>query len=484
MNLMTTPTQPKIFISYSWTSEEHAERVRDLADRLLASGIDVLLDQYDLKEGQDKYHFMERSVSDKTVTKVVMICDQRYAERADERAGGVGHESTIISPQVYNQSTDKESKFVPVIFQNDDQGNPYVPAYLASRIFIDMSTETLLNQNFEQLVRFIYEKPIRKKPTVGQTPQFILEDTRAPLATTGKFDQIKTNIERGRDTFTLGIFSDYLDVLLQVLSDMPIAQDGQRLDDDLICREIQAFTPYKVEFAQVLHHFSRYVPQLEIATPLIDFFERALPLIFRVHTNNYIFDGENDHVRFSLRELFVYGMVILTKTGNLTPVVELLSHSYHFKEHSRGRTVNEPFGIFDRYLDALDTQRKRRLNLNRISLHADMIVETAESPLVLIGEYIEMDALLWARAELHDDHWYPRTLVYYNRFEGALTQRAASNRRFAPVAAVLGVSSPAEFQKRWAQLPDDAKTLRRSSTGMMITQPATLLQFEQLGTKP
>lgn len=42
---------PKIFISYSWGS---SELVLELAQRLVAHGVDVVLDKWDLKEGQDK----------------------------------------------------------------------------------------------------------------------------------------------------------------------------------------------------------------------------------------------------------------------------------------------------------------------------------------------------------------------------------------------------------------------------------------------
>ena len=54
---------PKVFISYSWSSQAHQERVREWAERLVGDGVDVVLDLYDLKEGQDKYAFMERMVT-------------------------------------------------------------------------------------------------------------------------------------------------------------------------------------------------------------------------------------------------------------------------------------------------------------------------------------------------------------------------------------------------------------------------------------
>ena len=50
---------PKVFISYSWSSDA---LVLELAQRLVSHGVEVVLDKWDLKEGHDKYAFMETSV--------------------------------------------------------------------------------------------------------------------------------------------------------------------------------------------------------------------------------------------------------------------------------------------------------------------------------------------------------------------------------------------------------------------------------------
>ena len=36
---------PKVFISYSWTTPEHEQRVLDIATELVESGIDAILDK-------------------------------------------------------------------------------------------------------------------------------------------------------------------------------------------------------------------------------------------------------------------------------------------------------------------------------------------------------------------------------------------------------------------------------------------------------
>lgn len=67
---MATSTQrPVIFVSYSWSSPAHEDFVESLASKLMANGVMVRLDKWDLKEGQDKFAFMESMVTDPTSRK-------------------------------------------------------------------------------------------------------------------------------------------------------------------------------------------------------------------------------------------------------------------------------------------------------------------------------------------------------------------------------------------------------------------------------
>lgn len=93
--------KPKLFISYSWSNPTHEQWVIDLASELTESGVHVILDKWDLKEGHDAVAFMEKMVTDSDISKVAIICDEVYAAKADGRAGGVGTETQIISREVY-----------------------------------------------------------------------------------------------------------------------------------------------------------------------------------------------------------------------------------------------------------------------------------------------------------------------------------------------------------------------------------------------
>ena len=53
-------------------------------------------------------------------------------EKAACRKGGVGTESTIMSDEIYSKAD--QTKFLPVVFEKDNDGMIYKPHFLKSRI--------------------------------------------------------------------------------------------------------------------------------------------------------------------------------------------------------------------------------------------------------------------------------------------------------------------------------------------------------------
>lgn len=56
-----------------------------------------------MQPGNDTINFMERCVKDPEVDYVLMLLDEKYTEKADNRSGGVRIEIQIISNKVYNE---------------------------------------------------------------------------------------------------------------------------------------------------------------------------------------------------------------------------------------------------------------------------------------------------------------------------------------------------------------------------------------------
>src|SRR5271166_3941589 len=109
---------PRVFISYSNDSDEHADQVLALADALFADGIDVILDRYVHPAPAEGWPlWMERNL--KAARFVLMICTETYLRRVMEeeepgKGTGVGWEGKLI----YNRLCyDKPAgpRFIPIL---------------------------------------------------------------------------------------------------------------------------------------------------------------------------------------------------------------------------------------------------------------------------------------------------------------------------------------------------------------------------------
>ena len=154
---------PKVFISYSWTNEEYKITVLQLAEALVSKSVDVILDRWDLHPGQDKFAFMEQSIE--KADKVLVLCDKMYTEKANDRSGGVGTETEIITPDVYGKSL--QEKFIPVIMEDFNS----VPTYFKSRLGIDFR-KGHRREGFEDILHVIYDQPKYSKPPLGKKPEW------------------------------------------------------------------------------------------------------------------------------------------------------------------------------------------------------------------------------------------------------------------------------------------------------------------------
>ena len=141
----------KIFISYSWGDDEHQDWVVNLGKRLMSDTVDVVLDRWSLKDGHDIHSFMEEMVKSSDIFRVLIISNSKYQKKADEREGGVGTETQIITPNIYTNQ--KQEKFIPLVLERNEEGEPCLPIYLANRKYIDFSKEENFEESYEELDR-------------------------------------------------------------------------------------------------------------------------------------------------------------------------------------------------------------------------------------------------------------------------------------------------------------------------------------------
>lgn len=155
---------PRVFISYSHDSAEHKKWVLDFATTLRNRGVDAVLDQWDLKPGDDLPHFMETQLE--SAEYVLMVCSSRYVEKANAGEGGVGYEKMIMTSNLLSKIDN--SKVIPVIRQ--PAGTHNVPTFLSTKLFVNFSSDSELEFSFDELLRHLLDAPLFEKPEIGSNP--------------------------------------------------------------------------------------------------------------------------------------------------------------------------------------------------------------------------------------------------------------------------------------------------------------------------
>ncbi len=162
----TFASSPVAFISYSWDSEAHKKWVFDLAHRLQAEGgVQIILDRWYLQPGDDKTLFMEKSVTKSKF--VILVCTPDYAEKANNRKGGVGYEATIITGELAEKIN--ERKFIPVL--RDGDWTVSLPVWIKTKIGVDLRNNPYSDEEYQNLLRALHNEPLGPPP-VGPKPVF------------------------------------------------------------------------------------------------------------------------------------------------------------------------------------------------------------------------------------------------------------------------------------------------------------------------
>jgi hypothetical protein len=475
---------PKVFISYSWSSPQHEQWVISLATELRQAGVDVILDKWDLKEGHDAIAFMEKMVTDPEIKKVIIVSDRIYAQKADSRKGGVGTETQIISKEIYDKV--EQDKFVVVIAEKDEYGKPYLPTYYKSRIYIDLSEPDNYAENFERLLRWIYDKPLYKKPEIGKMPAFLSEDEQILLGTTASFRRVINAIKDGKP-YSAGALNEYFEIFVQYLEKFRIkSYEGEF--DEAIMKNIEAFLPYRNEVIQIFLVIARYGPKEEFIESLHRFFESLIPYMFKPESVTSWREWDFDNFRFIIHELFLYVVAILVKLEQFQQASMLLSQRYYVPGNSDyGRDVMVSYSVFNQYMESLE-YRNKRLNLHRLSLRADLLKERCQTTGIDFRYLMQADFILFIRTGLYAEdlyyEWWPETLLYLGRFPGPfeIFARAESKRYFEKMKCLFDIQSPDDFRQLLEEYQQGKKKLPR--WGYHSFNPALLLNIEKLATRP
>lgn len=412
MTEQPSPPPVRAFISYSWSSPTHEAWVIQLASRLREDGVDVILDKWDLKPGHDSYQFMESMVTDKSVTKVMMICDKAYVQKANSRAGGVGTESQIISPELYGKGT--QDKFAALMTDEDEDGNAHIPVFYKGRIYFDFRSADKFEASYEQLLRWLVDRPQHVKPKLGAVPSMILDTAPTATATQSRARRAVEAVRQGSNN-AAGLVRDYGDALhaeLQTLA--PQLSDAEPFDETIV-KAISAMRPYLQQWSDLISTIVRFGQDGRIWDRALGINEQLGTLMYRAPNMSQWKTVQFDAFKVIAHEAFLTTVALALEEERFDLVQAAIRKAYLVEEREAGgRRATSDFTVFRQYVASLD-QRNTRLQLRRVSLEADLL--RAAHPRGVVPSFealMQADFVLYlcATGRETSSNWYPYSLVY------------------------------------------------------------------------
>lgn len=476
--------KPKIFISYSWTDQEHEERILAWCERLTSDGVEVVIDKWSLSEGHDKFAFMEQMVTDPSITHVLVVTDAAYARKADSRTKGVGTESQIISAEVYGKTT--QDKFLPLVCEYDEVGEPCLPVFLKGRIYFKFSSPEDVNASWEKLIRKLFNKPLYVKPSLGKVPAYITQPSAPANATAAKFLTLKDAILKGKPTVEI-LWEDYVSAVVDQLELYRIPTEPKISHEEYaekIDASLEAMLPVRNELIEAIGLLNPTFPEEETGERIGDLLERLLPFKYRPESitsfNGYWWDNYG----FFLYELFLHVVGALLQRKQFGVLSAVLDRRYLQPDHAaRNGDRSKEFTEFAFYSE-LWKQLTGQKRLGRISVEADHIQKRATNTKLPMRALIEADVVCCLRARKCLGMWPPYTVVYAT-YSGTLDLflRAQQRKWFTRLAQVLNVKDKTTLEQELKKYLVD----RQNFGWLTIHSDASierLIGWEKLDTLP
>ncbi|EPX9495974.1 toll/interleukin-1 receptor domain-containing protein [Acinetobacter baumannii] len=409
---------PKIFISYSWSSPEHEQWVIDLAENLMQDGIDIALDKWELREGDDPIAFMESMVNDPSITKIIMIIDSKYTDRANGRHGGVGTESTILSYELYNKRD--KNKIVAVIAEPEAPK----PTFYAGRLHVDLSNSDKYAEEYEKLVRWAFDNYKYEKPkTLGTAPSFIVaEDDGVVLFTNTQFKMALDAVEKGKSNAS-SLIKQYLDKLYLELPKFALTKEESAIEEAFKLK-IEHFQPHLYEFKKIVEAVCIHSNDPKIFKHFRGFLENLLNLLIVVPNEPGRLTADIELFGFINYQIFLSLVTILIKNEQFNELKEILDELYMLPENFHDRSqIGEKYLSFKIFnleeYDFIEKYLKQRC----YSPVGDLLKDYSDDKVISFDEICEADTFLYIKSlaqfsnsgDFYKQIWWPHASFYISR---------------------------------------------------------------------
>ena len=406
---------PKVFISYAWGSDEYQNKVLAFVTQLRSDGIDTVFDKWDLIEGNNTYAFMEKCVTDPSVTNVLMLLDPIYAQKADDHSGGVGTETQIISAKVYKEVA--QDKFIPIVIERDEDGNGCKPTYLQGRLHFDLSIADDYDNTYQRLVKTLYGEEVYAKPELGKKPSWVDKPIVVPPRSVIAYDSLKS-IQSAKVKSTS--FTGYLDDISKRIIDF--AQQHKNLNNDDYLEIYESTESIKIDFLLLLGS-SFYVD--DSSKTVANFLEET---VNAMPNDNAV---GSEIVKILIHELFIYTIAFFIKNKDYSAAGYILGKTYFSKARYYNDLSADGFHIFysGSIQQNLDNAVCERDNQRYFSGTARYWIQNIRTEFCSKEQFVLADLICFNYSVYGKDYisnwpWFPVVYIYDNEYNSSLGEFA------------------------------------------------------------
>lgn len=448
----------------------------------MQDGVNVKFDKWDLKEGHDKYSFMESMVKSDEIDRTLIIVDKEYTKRANERKGGVGTETLIITPNIYDNAV--QEKFIPIVTEVDENGTAYLPTYLTGRIYIDFSNPDQFEASYERLLRNVYNRPEQSRPKIGSAPAYLFVDTPMQFKTTNLVRTLDSQIENHPTRINFWM-RDFLEEYINNLTEFVIPEDTEKTYEAITLKALDIFSQYSLLKKDYLNFLDKLLKSgVAFDTDIVlRFFEKLNKVKEPPRINGYTSQGYRyEHFKLIIEELFLYTVAISLKRESYGLLADLFHSRYLLQEN--GRAI-EPEGFYafnDNYDIISDCYRKLK-QANYYNVQAEIIMNHINE-IFSKEQIVEADLLCYYIASMKGGRWFPKTYVYRDEYNSSFEffNRMVSLKHVDKVKAVFDVNSKDELIGKLNELNANGAQRGYSASFKNIPVPELFIDVEQIGT--
>ena len=448
---------PVVFLSYARTSQEHIEKITNFASMLRKDGIDAKLDEWDLKVGQDLYFFMENNIKRES-DNVLLILTKEFVEKANERKFGVGTEMQLVSKEVYDDV--KQERIIPIVWECDEKGDPYIPDFLETRLYIDLSSNEKFGENYETLLRTLYNKPKNPKEDLGEMPEWLNDTNKYYPKTNEVVKRFSYSVEHHPDNIN-PIMEEFYEEYYEYLKTFTLEYSSK--DTETIVKEmyenLEEYQQLKNDFEEFTDILTKKGKYYDVDYRIIvDFLAQVHSLTFNSGNGGSMNTYDSYKFAFILRELFLYLIAYGLKNKNYQLIEDLLHSPYYLTDAYNRQKGTQHFVELDireprDMNNYIDYYYKNVEKLQYPSPLGQLLI--SRLPSNLNAEYlIDADLLccyvsFLNKEEYENEFWFPYTYVYKERHDSfEMFRKLTSNKYFEEVKGIFDVETIEEFKTK------------------------------------